>query len=208
MRLYGSPLTSNLPDLASRHFTRESYPELHNALTRQFTAPFDGTTSIVSEHTAPTLMDDVIVRSHWRVLEDDDGPMWDRVVIVDFDVSDLRKAERELKELLVEKDELVRLKDRLIASVAHEMRTPLSSIVGFAELLREAANLGPEVRIFEAYHRGDQESSNSGHALGLGLHISRSLARHMSGDLTYRHEGGWSIFELFLPLVTTRAPAS
>lgn len=325
VRLYGSPLTSDLPDLESRHFTREKYRELDNALVRQFTAPFDGTTSIISEHTAPTLMGDVIVRSHWRVLEDDHGPMWDRVVIVDFDVSDLRKAERELRKLLVEKDDLVRLKDRLIASVAHEMRTPLSSIVGFAELLREAANFGPEEhqemvemvaresadltsivedlmvaaksnlgrlevsrvsvdlkaqaaqaiesidltegrsinlsdelvrcvgdparvrqiirnlvsnaikyggpeisieasmsgvtgslavrdngseiredlreRIFEAYQRGDQASS--GNSLGLGLHISRSLARHMGGDLTYRHQDGWNIFELTLPLVDT-----
>jgi signal transduction histidine kinase len=36
-------------------------------------------------------------------------------------------------------------------------------------------------------------------SIGLGLAISRSLARLMDGDLTYAYEGGQSIFEFTLP---------
>lgn len=321
-RLYGSPLSDEPPDFESRKFTPEAYPKLYNTLLEQFTAPFFGRTSLVREHTAPTLFGDVIVRSHWKALERDGRPMWDRIVIVDFDVTDLRSAQRSLEELLETKDRLVDSKDQLIASVSHEIRTPLSSIVGFAQVLKEASDLaaqeraemiellvqesadltnivddllvaaksdlgrleitlvavdlmaqaaqaieslesgaqrvtrlpsgptrcvgdparvrqiirnlisnalkygGPQItvgseiddgfgklavrdngsgvpevhrqRIFDAYDRGDQETR--GNSLGLGLHISRSLAHRMGGDLTYTYEDGHSIFELSLPL--------
>jgi len=323
VRLYGSPMSDDVPDFAERRFTKAAYPDLHETLIQQFTAPFTGTTSIVREHTAPTLLGEVVVRSHWKALLEDGEPQWDRIVIVDLDVTDLRNAQRAMQVLLDQKEELVRSKDQLIASVSHEIRTPLSSIVGFAELLREAGDLsreerqemielvaqesadltnivddllvaaksdlgrlelasvpvdlraqaaqavegidsgrsriisipsatvrclgdparvrqiirnllsnaikyggdeitidvgstdgvgvlevgdnGPGVpatersRIFDAYERGDQPTGLT-HSLGLGLHISRSLAHRMGGDLTYRYESGRSVFELSLPL--------
>jgi signal transduction histidine kinase len=53
-------------------------------------------------------------------------------------------------------------------------------------------------RIFESYQRARQAPGLTG-SLGLGLAISRRLARLMDGDLTYRYEAGESIFELLLP---------
>jgi signal transduction histidine kinase len=327
VRLYGSPLTRDLPELGERHFSPATYPELHTTLLEQFTAPFRGITSIVREHAAPTLLEDVIVRSHWSVSMDAAGPRWDQVVIVDIDVTDLRTAQHDLEILLDTKEALVASKDQLIAAVSHEIRTPLSAIVGFAGLLRDSQDLsaderhemiehlvqqgadladivddllisakanlgqlelakvtidlaleaarvvkgmpdtghttvslcsggaraladpartrqiirnlltnaarygGPETtlraavrdesatlqvrdngrgvpadnvdKMFEAYQRSD-EPSDSVPALGLGLHISRTLARRMGGDLTYRYEDGESVFELVLP----RAAAS
>lgn len=324
VRLYGSPFSNEAPDLIDRHFTREAYPDLYETLISQFTAPFAGTTSILSEHTAPTLFGDVEVRSHWKALVADDRPLWDRIVIVDFDITDLRQTQRALEDLLEIKDELAKSKDQLIASVSHEIRTPLSSIVGFAHLLGETSDLAPEERremvellvqesadltnivddllvaaksdlgrlevsivpvdlraqaaqaieslegevvhrvirvpgestrclgdparvrqiirnlisngfkyggpeitieaeasddagllrvcdngpgisddlqqrIFDPYERGNQPKGVT-HSLGLGLHISRNLARRMGGDLTYRYEKGRSVFELSLPL--------
>jgi signal transduction histidine kinase len=145
-RLYGSPLLPDPPDLKDRHFTRAAYPDLYETLIRQFTAPFTGTASIVREHTAPTLLGDVVVRSHWKALVQDGRPQWDRIIIVDFDVTDLRTVQRELEELLEMKDQLVSSKDQLIASVSHEIRTPLSSIVGFAQLLHQASDLAADER--------------------------------------------------------------
>ncbi|MEX1126391.1 MAG: ATP-binding protein, partial [Acidimicrobiia bacterium] len=54
-------------------------------------------------------------------------------------------------------------------------------------------------RVFDAYTRGDQPLGLAP-SLGLGLHISRTLAELMSGSLTYSYENGESIFELTLPL--------
>lgn len=53
-------------------------------------------------------------------------------------------------------------------------------------------------RIFEAYQRAHNKPGRTG-SIGLGLAVSRRLARLMGGDLTYRHQNGQSIFELSLP---------
>lgn len=322
IRLYGSPLSSDAPDLMDRHFSSDAYPELRETLIQQFSAPFYGTTSMVREHTAPTVFGNVIVRSHWKALIDGDQPLWDRIVIVDLDVTDLRSAQSDLERTLATKEQLVESKDQLIASVSHEIRTPLTSIVGFARLLQDSIlspadrqemlgllvhqsadltnivddllvaakvdmgqlevtsvsvdlraqaaqalesldpgtrkvvtltedtvrcagdparvrqivrNLisnalrygGPQIKvtvnagpgfgslavhdngpaipetltsgIFDAYTRGDAPLGLTP-SLGLGLHISRTLALLMKGDLTYRHQDGHSVFELRLPL--------
>jgi signal transduction histidine kinase/CheY-like chemotaxis protein len=91
-------------------------------------------------------------------------------------------------------------------------------------LVVEVADSGPGIapllaaRIFDAYVRGpaEEQAGNSG-GLGLGLDISRRLARAMGGDLTYRpRPGGGSVFRLELPFpwgaaepepVSTPAPA-
>lgn len=54
-------------------------------------------------------------------------------------------------------------------------------------------------RIFEPYGRAHQPPSDHG-ATGLGLSVSRRLARLMNGDLSYRRVEGETVFELKLPL--------
>jgi signal transduction histidine kinase len=53
-------------------------------------------------------------------------------------------------------------------------------------------------RIFESYQKAHNAPGLAG-SIGLGLAISRSLARLMDGDLTYSYEGDQSIFEFTLP---------
>jgi signal transduction histidine kinase len=331
IRLYGAPHSPDAPDLRERHFSSITYPALRETLIQQFTAPFYGITSIVREHTAPTLFGQVTVRSHWKALIDADQPLWDRIVIVDLDVTDLRSAQHDLERTLDAKEQLVASKDQLIASVSHEIRTPLSSIVGFARLLYDSSGLtqadrhemmgllvqqsadltnivddllvaakadmgqlqvttvsvdmraqaaqalesldpgsrkvvrlsndtvrcagdparvrqivrnlisnalrygGPQItvnvetlpgvgslvvvddgpgipeelrpRVFDAYTRGDQPLGLAP-SLGLGLHISRTLAELMRGSLTYSYENGESIFELRLPLDHSTPPTA
>lgn len=65
---------------------------------------------------------------------------------------------------------------------------------------REHENL-----IFDPYHRLDPHQRAPG-GLGLGLSISRQLACLMEGDLTYRRDGGRTVFELSLPLPEPLTP--
>ena len=53
-------------------------------------------------------------------------------------------------------------------------------------------------RIFDPYTSAHEGSPQVG-SVGLGLFISRKLARVMGGDLTYRHDGRQSCFTLSLP---------
>ncbi len=57
---------------------------------------------------------------------------------------------------------------------------------------------GDEERAFEPFQHGNRETR--GHnSMGLGLTISRQLARLMGGDLTYSREQGMTVFRLVLP---------
>lgn len=53
-------------------------------------------------------------------------------------------------------------------------------------------------RIFEPYQRAHETRAVTG-SLGIGLSVSRHLARLMGGDLIYRHEADQSVFQLTIP---------
>jgi signal transduction histidine kinase len=55
-------------------------------------------------------------------------------------------------------------------------------------------------RVFDPYQRAEDAPGVVG-SMGLGLTISRRLARLMEGDLTYRRSHGATVFELLLPTV-------
>lgn len=67
--------------------------------------------------------------------------------------------------------------------------------------VRDNGNGVPEqdrMEIFEPYGQSDASRRVDG-SVGLGLHVSRQLARLMGGDLAYDYVDGWSVFSLFLP---------
>jgi signal transduction histidine kinase len=145
VRLYGDPLAGDdtledPPDLPHRRFTPDAYPDLRATLVQQFAAPSAGITSIVREHAAPTLSGDVVVRSHWKASTLTGYPRYDRVVIVDLDVTDLRMTQRSLEDALEEKD-------RFVATVSHELRNPITSVTGIGSVLRsEWRTMGEDER--------------------------------------------------------------
>ena len=53
-------------------------------------------------------------------------------------------------------------------------------------------------RIFDPYMSAHDGGAHMG-SIGLGLYVSQNLAQLMGGDLTYRHDGEYSLFELKLP---------
>lgn len=62
-------------------------------------------------------------------------------------------------------------------------------------------------RVFEPYERA-HDGTQVFDSVGIGLPVSRTLARLMSGDLTYRRDGDTSVFELSLPLLTPAPDAA
>ena len=59
--------------------------------------------------------------------------------------------------------------------------------------------LGEEESIFLPYRRANDTPRHRG-SVGLGLWVSRRLAKAMGGDLTYRRPGSRTVFELTLPV--------
>jgi len=62
-------------------------------------------------------------------------------------------------------------------------------------------------RIFDAYHSAHPMEGKPA-SVGLGLTVSRRLARLMGGDIRYRHDGHGSLFEFRLPVWTGDASAA
>lgn len=77
----------------------------------------------------------------------------------------------------------------------------------YLRVIDDGAGIPPEDResVFLPYTRSRSDTALPG-SMGLGLPVSRRLARLMGGDLTYRYERG-SVFELTVPAANRRAVA-
>ncbi|MDO4296342.1 MAG: HAMP domain-containing sensor histidine kinase [bacterium] len=58
----------------------------------------------------------------------------------------LNRMAQDLKELMIKEREAERTKNELITNVAHDLRTPLTSIIGYLELLSQKPDLPQELR--------------------------------------------------------------
>ena len=65
------------------------------------------------------------------------------------DISETKRREKELARAEAELQESNRQKDKLFSIIAHDLRSPFNSVMGFADLLAESANELPRDRIAE-----------------------------------------------------------
>lgn len=59
------------------------------------------------------------------------------------DITELRKAQEQLREVALEAERQSRMKDEFLATLSHELRTPLQSILGWAHIL-QSEDCSPE----------------------------------------------------------------
>jgi signal transduction histidine kinase len=86
-----------------------------------------------------------------------------------------------------------------------KVRIEVGSTKGSATLA--VSDDGPGVKgidadhIFDPYYRSQSPGDAKPDSVGLGLAVSRQLARMMGGDLVYVRRDGWTRFELTLPML-------
>jgi GAF domain-containing protein len=97
---------------------------------------------------------------------------------------ELRRTVRDLERKQREVEAATAQRDSFMATVSHEIRGPLTAVIGYVELLRA----------------GLPDDERSEVLASVALPISRLLAEKMGGSLTYRYEVGRSVFELELSM--------
>ncbi|HXU99275.1 MAG TPA: PAS-domain containing protein [Caulobacteraceae bacterium] len=106
-----------------------------------------------------------IVTADRRVVAYQSRPLPDGATLISFaDITDTRRLERALADREAALSETERLKREFVGSVSYELRTPLTTILGYAELLeQEGSDLDPRARGHMASIRA------------AGAHLARSI---------------------------------
>lgn len=83
------------------------------------------------------------------------------IIGVGWDVTDIKKVEKELIKARIKAEEADKLKSSFLANMSHEIRTPLNAIVGFSKLIIESINKEEQLQYAELVEK------NSGLLLNL-----------------------------------------
>ncbi len=130
IRLYGGENNDGtVPDLISPMVANpDKYADYHKSMIAEFTAPFKGIRSLLFEHTVPGPQGrDITVRSHWKAAGGINNP-YARIVVVDLDVTDLRRTEQAAQES-------AESRSRILRTVGHELRDPLDEVSTMSDTL-------------------------------------------------------------------------
>ena len=117
----------------------------------------------------------------------------------------LNAVKRTLAERKEETAQAERRKDELVMYLAHDIRTPLTSVIGYLNLLEEEPDSPPEqrakrVRIaLDKAYRLDQARSTGTGGTGLGLAIAKEIVLLHGGSIQASSENHTVTFTIRLP---------
>lgn len=139
----GGELHKTLAADAAELIGHEIYPKfpvkLRNIIKAQLKEVFEGKT--ISEFELPYPLNDELYVLNAFPLKEEDGKISYAGVII-RNISDLKIAKEEVKRTARKAIELVELKSRFITMASHEFRTPLSTVLTSAALLKKYAGTG------------------------------------------------------------------
>ena len=109
-----------------------------------------------------------------------------------FALADPLRVRQIIRNLLVNANRYARTTVRVVTRASNDRVV--------AQFCNDGEPVAPELVevLFEPYQSGRARTLTVG-SIGLGLPVSRRLARAMGGDLTYSYEDGWCIFTVELP---------
>lgn len=100
------------------------------------------------------------------------------------DITARRKAQDELKKKKQELEELVKMKDKFLSILAHDLRDPFNILIGYSDLILEQIKDYPPEK-FEKYIQAINISSNNTYNL---LNNILDWSKAQSGKISYRPE--------------------
>jgi signal transduction histidine kinase len=121
-----------------------------------------------------------ILTADRRIVAHQSRPLPDGATLISFaDITDTRQLERALADREAALSETERLKREFVGSVSYELRTPLTTIIGYAELLEhEGRELDPRARGHLASIR------TAASQLARSINNVLDMAQFDAGDLT------------------------
>ncbi len=128
-------------------------PENVDALNAACARAWSGADTSVAYRDARTGIE-IFAQLHPRF----EGDLVTEVIASAVDISELRRAEQELRLAKDRAESADRAKGEFLAVMSHEIRTPLNAVLGFAGLLREAP-------LSAEHHRWSEAICSSGEAL-------------------------------------------